>query len=347
MVELSSRMLQAMGFRPMAEGEQICAAFQSLHVYEVRGFELDNGICLSFPGKISGVVYSMALGMSINDLWQALSNNNFTDDEQTWARKQNCTPPYILVKLASATPHSCVNGYVKDDEPDIMTYNCFSSAREELCASQGKVLPSLISALTYRFSSKDKSVRFRSIHKEFFGLTSSGRIVHDERYEMRGSGYLSTHLATDEASTAAENAVALAERLDLKVSGFFNLALQEEDLLKRFLYFFLAIEIETHTVFKKIDHSSHFASLITSPPQVRETSTQFFMAQCKKWTNLKDLFVWCAMCAWPHLTDTDIEEFTRLKKIRDDIAHGSIAGPQGEAVAAVERLAIRLHGQDK
>lgn len=52
-----------------------------------------------------------------------------------------------------------------------------------------------------------------------------------------------------------------------------------------------------------------------------------------------------SICAWPGISDMHVEEFARLKKVRDDIAHGSIHGPPDEAVGAVERLAVALQLQ--
>jgi hypothetical protein len=46
---------------------------------------------------------------------------------------------------------------------------------------------------------------------------------------------------------------------------------------------------------------------------------------------------------WKHLNVDDIREFQRLKKIRDDIAHGNIAEPAPGSALAAERLATKLH----
>jgi hypothetical protein len=127
-----------------------------------------------------------------------------------------------------------------------------------------------------------------------------------------------------------------------KVARFFQLALDEDDPLKKFLYFFLAIEIETHATFAKIDHARNLSVLIAPPNRVAVSTQDFFDRQRQRWANLGDRFMWCVLCVWTHLCDADVEEFRSLKKIRDDIAHGSIATPPHSAVAGAQKLAAML-----
>lgn len=116
----------------------------------------------------------------------------------------------------------------------------------------------------------------------------------------------------------------------------------EEDALKRFLYFFLSIEVQVHRTFKTIDHRAHLDALSLLDNQIQITSTSFFGDAVKRWTNLKDRLIWCARCVWTDLTQADIIEFARLKRIRDGIAHGDIATPSIGDVTAIENFAIKL-----
>jgi hypothetical protein len=151
---LTSHALETMGFRELAEGEQVVAAFYSVHVYGVQGLTVDDDTVLPFQGEVSGAGYTGALGKRVNALALALSSHDrFTDDEEAWAKEQKCTPPYVLVQFGPSKQHSCTGGHIKDEGPSLTTYDCFSSARDELRANETKVLPSLISALTCRFGS--------------------------------------------------------------------------------------------------------------------------------------------------------------------------------------------------
>ena len=100
--------------------------------------------------------------------------------------------------------------------------------------------------------------------------------------------------------------------------------------------------IETHATFARIDHSERLLAIIQPPSHAAATTRKFFDSQSQRWTNLRDRFVWCVLCAWPHLSDDDVAQFNKLKTIRDEIAHGSLATPPKDAVVLVEQLAARL-----
>lgn len=138
------------------------------------------------------------------------------------------------------------------------------------------------------------------------------------------------------------SASALSTRLNVKVSRFFNLALFEEDDLKRFLYFFLALEVQTHLAFRAVDHSVHIGSLVPQASVAGRSAAALLERHTENMKNLRDRFVWCALCSWTSVTDSDVTEFKRLKDIRDSIAHGSIDAPPSEAVRAIKALTIKV-----
>ena len=92
------------------------------------------------------------------------------------------------------------------------------------------------------------------------------------------------------------------------------------------------------------------ACLLQAPARVQTTGTAFFGTQHERWKSLQERFVWCALTVWTHLTDDDVDTFAKVKKMRDQIAHGEIASPSAEAVKLVERVAAKLqlapHGED-
>jgi len=197
--------------------------------------------------------------------------------------------------------------------------------------------------LSYAFNASEHAVKFRFLSREVFGRTPRGRLVRDIRLDLHASGYGASAVASEELTSLLDRASKLADRVNPKVSRFFHLALAEEDALKKFLYFFLAIEIETHATFASIDHSAKLRAMVLPESRLQQASQDFFNSQRERWIALKDRFVWCALCVWTNLTDDDIEQFKRLKKIRDDIAHGSIAAPPEMAVVSAQKLAEKLH----
>lgn len=340
---LSNAVLERMGYRQLTASEAISARFHYLHVYEIRGFTLDDASLSARIGAIAGRSYQLAVGSSINAVCRTLVSDDLTDSEPEWQKEHKCSPPYLIVHLGPTEEHSFAGTHAKVDEQTIIhTHDGFALARAELHAWGQEVLPPLIAGLASSFSLHDKAVRFVPTDRAFYGIANDGRTVLDTRLIGSMSAYASTRLSADQAAERLTSAMEIAGGMKQKVARFFHLALHEEDPLKRFLYFFLAIEIETHATFSMIDHPKRISSLVLPPTHAVATTQAFFEGQRQKWTNLRDRFVWCVLCAWPHLSDSDVEDFKRIKAIRDEIAHGSLAAPPSDSVLVVERLAAKL-----
>jgi hypothetical protein len=340
--QFSNHVLEAMGYRALSQTESIAARFHCLHVYEVRGFTLEEASLPIHSGTIAGRQYRMALGASVNAVSRALVGDDLSENEQEWQKEHKCTPPYMVVHFGPTREHRFAGTHCRFDDSVIHTYDGFTQARLELQTWAEEVLPSLSAGLASSFTLYETLVKFLPIDRAFYGLTGEGQTVIDTRLQFSATGYVSSLLLADEAAERIVSAINIATEMKEKVARFFHLALNEDDPLKRFLYFFLAVEIDTHATFATIDHAQHILNIVLPPPRAAATSKAFFNGQREKWTNLRDRFVWCVLCTWTHLSDADVEDFVRLKKIRDDIAHGSLATPPTAEVMAVEKLAAKL-----
>jgi hypothetical protein len=341
-ISLSNAILERMGYQPLSTPESIAARFHYLHVYEIRGFTVDEASLQAQSGTVVRRPYQLGVGSSVNAVCRTLIGDDLSENELEWQKEHKCSPPYLIVHLGPTDVHTFAGTHARVDEPTIQTYDGFPFARAELHAWGEEVLPSLLAGLASSFSLHDKLVRFVPTDRAFYGITNDGRTVLDSRLLVSASAYGSTRLSADQASERLASAMGIASRMKQKVARFFHLAIHEEDPLKRFLYFFLAIEIETHATFAAIDHPRQISSLVLPPTHAVVTTQTFFEGQRQKWTNLRDRFVWCVLCAWPHLSDSDVEDFKRLKTIRDEIAHGSLATPPSDSVLIVEKLAAKL-----
>lgn len=341
-ISLSNAVLESMGFRPFSQAESLSARFHYLHVYQVQGFNVDKTSLPACTGAIGGRPYQLAVGASVNAVCRTLVSDDLADSEEEWQKEHKCRPPYLVIHLGPTDEQVFSGTHVKLDEHAIHTYDGFGRAREELHAWGQTVLPSLLAGLASSFSLHDQPIKFVATDRAFYGMTNDGRTVLDTRFHASASGYGSTRLAAEQAMQRLTSAIDIASGINQKVARFFHLALHEDDPLKRFLYFFLSIEIETHATFGTIDHTKKISSLLLAPAHAAVTTQAFFDGQRQKWTNLNDRFVWCVLCNWRHLSDSDVQEFKRLKTIRDEIAHGSLATPPMDAVRAVEKLAAKL-----
>jgi hypothetical protein len=342
MVQVSDDVMRGMGFSLDSSNPKLSARFHSLNLYELRGYVFpEKPVCVR-NGTVGETTFAFAIGYLANELSRELVADNLFPDEQAWRDERKAEPPYVLVHLGPTAEYMGTSEWVKEDGAQLITYDSFASAKEELTSIEEYVLPSLIASLSCEFSSDNHHGRIKPVLREVFGKTAGGVTVHDIRIRLNANLSALMHQPTAFVDQAADRTVKLAKRIRPKVSRFLHLAHQETDSLKQFLYFFLSIEIETHASFASIDHSANISRLLTTESRIQSTSADFFEAQRKHWTNLYDRFAWCAICVWTRITDEDVTEFKRLKKIRDDIAHGSISAPDIAAVSAAEKLALKL-----
>jgi hypothetical protein len=341
-VVLSDAVLKAMGFQPSCPDRQILAAFRSLHLYEVRGLTLEAPTSEPMSGTIGGIAYTLIVGNSVNAMSLKLVQDQFAGSEEEWQLAGKRHPPYLMVLLGPTGKYESTSSHVKEDENLVETYGGFIFAKAELKQFADKVLPALISAIACSFSGCNPPVRFVPTDQAHFGVTPDGRRVLDFVINSSAELSLSSRFSPAQIEEKLLSSVSIAGAMNAKVARFFQLALEDNDPLKKFLYFFLAIEIETHATFKMIDYAKSFSLLISAPDRVAVSAHDFFDGQRQRWTNLRDRFVWCVLCVWTHLSDADVEEFARLKIVRDEIAHGVLANPPHWAVVAAEKLAAKL-----
>lgn len=341
---LSTPVIQSMGFEPIPAGEAIEARFHSLHVFELRGLIAPGAEVVATEARIAGREYELAIGGSVNAICQSLLRDDYTEDESAWVKEHRCSPPYAVIHLGPTDVHSVSRGHRKTHSGDIITYDAFPAARAELQELERQLLPSIEMALACSFSEEQHQVQVRFVDRTAWGLTSSDVTVHDLRFAMNATAHVSKPRTAEETRATLGKTTALASALSPRVSQFFQLALRDADALKRFLYYFLAVEIEVHRVFSASSRAQHLAHGLEPNSRTASSLTKLLETRDGNWTNLADRFVWCVVSTWVHLTDSDIDEFKRLKKTRDAIAHGKIASVGPDVARAIERLALRIHG---
>ena len=342
--------LEQMGYRRRRDNESLQTAFSSVHAFEVHGISPSSGLLIGSSGTVGGIDYRLSLAETLNAAAQQVASDDFADDEPAWVEKHKCSPPYLLIHIGPTTIHEMSGDFLKEELFGIQTHDAFIPARRELREMEAKVIPSVLSALSCTFGTLPNLVRFREIEHAVSGKTVDGKTVFDFGLELRAELRVGQAVPLSDLQDRIERAADLAARMDPKVSHFYHLALKEDDPLKRFLYLFFTIERQTHAAFKSIDHGSYMAGLFQAPARLQATGTAFFGTQRERWKSHHERFAWCALTVWTHLTDDDVDTFAKVKKVRDQIAHGEIASPSAEAVGLVERVAAKLqlapHGED-
>jgi len=339
---LTTHAIESIGFTLMPEGEHLSAAFHSLHVFEARGFTVQDGVPVSVRCNACSNDCDVAIGPSVNAACEMLVGDGFTDDEKAWANKRKSVPPYAVVHFGPTREHMVTGAHWKRHEGDIITYDAFPAAKAELSELEAATLPSIEMALDCAFAERGNATTFVPIARTVYGVTPDGTTVHD--LHMTGTAELrvSSPLTTSVLEAGLTDFARLASSVDPRVARFFQLGARDKDDLKRFLYFFLAVEIEVHRTFRRVSRAEHLRHVVAAGARAGRSVAQLLETR-DNWRNLADRFVWCVVSVWTGFSDDDVDEFKRLKSVRDGIAHGRIPRPQRSDVLAIQRLAQRIH----
>jgi len=340
---LTPHAIKAMGFQDEVAAGSIEASFTSITVFEACGIVVAEGVTETTSGQAAGVDYRVAVSASVNSACQALVADDFEESEDAWRAGVKSNGPFALIAVGPTSPVACTAGRSKR-EPDgtLVTYDCFAKARAELQALEKRLMPPVVSALTCAFNTPDRYVFLKKLTRTSFGRTSDLTVIQDVYVEIRAEGYASRAIDRDSLAGALQAVSQRASYLNKEAAAFFALGLREVDQLKKFLYFFLSLEVQTQAVFGKIDHHNQVGSTVTHEVSPRRTLEALLERQVSGLVNLLDRFIWCTACKWTHLTDEDVEMFKKLKDARDAIAHARASeAPSGFARSA-ELLARKI-----
>lgn len=340
-VTFSDEVMNAMGFRLFAAGEAVRARFIHLTVLAVEGITVASTEMVKVTVK--GHVCKLAIAPRINAACQALLSDDYAADEQEWEKTHKCSGPYALIAVGPTEEFEANAGRIKDEaDGSVTTYDCFPTAKGVLREVASEVLPELLTSITCNFFTPGRHFRVRSVDVATCGTTPQGRTVHDLRVTMSALAFASIAATPESVQASLVGVVSQVPKLNVKVARFFKLAMFEEDDLKRFLYFFLALEVKTHATFAAVDHSVGIGLLVPTASPAGHSVSSLLQRHTDHMKNLRDRFIWCALCAWTSITDDDITEFKRLKDIRDAIAHGSIDTPPSAEVVALQALTVKV-----
>jgi hypothetical protein len=341
----SNYALEAMGFRDLIEKGSIAASFMSVTVYEVRGITLPKTFAEALQARVAGANYRIALSKNVNLGCQCLIGDDFTESEPQWLKEVKATGPFALVAVGPTDFIECEAGrMMRMPDGSITTYDSFTSLRQTLKSLEDRVLPPVVATLTLALNKPERYVALRKLARASAGRTSDGTTVHDIRLDVRAELTASRSLEEPQAIDSLAATVERAPKLHQRAATYFALGTAEDDQLKKFLYFFLSLEVETHAVFGRINHAETLRSKVlrdgTSAP--RPSTTALITRDVGKWDNLFDRFVWCATCVWTCLVDDDIKLFKELKSVRDSIAHGRASEPPVGFARQAELLAHKV-----
>ena len=341
----STYALEAMGFRDLIAKGSLAASFMSVTVYEARGIALADGFAEARQARVAGANYRVALSRDINAGYRCLVGDDFAESESEWMMEVKAAGPFVLIAVGPTAFIECEAGrMMRMPDGRITTYDSFPSLRETLKSLEDRVLSPVIATLTLALNKPERYVALRKLARVSAGRTPDGTTVHDIRVDVRAELTVSRALAEAQAVEVLDASIERAPKLHQRAAWYFALGTAEDDHLKKFLYFFLSLEVETHAVFGRIDHVRKLRTQVLRDgiDAPRISTADLITRDILKWDNLFDRFVWCATCVWSGLLDDDIKLFKDLKGARDAIAHGRTSEPPAGFARQAELLAHKI-----
>lgn len=335
--------IEAMGFTEIPSGTKLEVYFNSAILYHIEGIIINDLL----PESIRDLIYkhsdfSFAFGNSINDIFKALFNEAFVENEDDWKKKNNANPPFFVVIFGIKDPLICESGYWKKEKESILTYDGFPKAKQSLKEVEQKIIPSLISSLTAKLSKIHYPIRFKLITRKVFGKTTEGENLSDIKLSMSAKGVTLINVSPAELKSKINESMNLYPMVHPKVASLFHSSIEDDDRFKQFLNLFQALEIHTHQTFKKIDFSVHLSKIHNVPNRIKKAGNDFFIMQESESKNLSQRFIWCAILVWDNLEDSDIEDFKKIKKVRDELAHGEKIPESSFPIEKAEKLLLKI-----
>jgi hypothetical protein len=340
---LSNYALEMIGFEKIPEDKPLEARFHSLNVYEIRGITSNKESPLN-PDELKRdkSEISVSVGAGLNAVCRELTGDNFADDEEEWCKKRKSKPPYLMVLTTLPESAVCSAGYWKKETDSIVTHDCFTASKEALLQLEKEKTTSFVTGLSAALSTPNNPVLFIPIAREVYGTTPDNLIVRDFRLIGSAEIYVSRPFTKEILTSGIETALNTNDNIHSKVGYFFDLAIREKDNLKKFLYYFLVIEVHTHQVFKSLDYPSSFSALNNVPDRVKAEATNLLVTYQADAKNLSHRFIWCSLLKWEDITDEDIKQFKILKKFRDKIYHGEEVDMKTLPLNQAQKLALKI-----
>jgi hypothetical protein len=344
----TNRGLELMGFTRLPAGEQITVKFHALRIYSIQG------LVAGSSGFDQGSVFEgngcrCAFGRSPNALARLLLGDDFVDDEAAWLKDKDAKPPFLVAHIGPTHAATGADVMHQRKEGQLVTYDAFPEAREQLKQRETDSIEHLLVGLTATLSTEANPVSFRHVDRTVFGITDTGETLFDLIFNMSATASVSSHITQAELAGAVSRACAIATQLDPQIARFFFSGCAEADPVKRFLYFFLFLERFVHRAFAALTPEDFNVAAPRATAVLASTAAELRARALSSTTSLGHRFAWCALLSWQGLTDADVEEFMALKRARNNLSHGesvAIERPLADRAARMaERLILASHGQ--
>jgi len=343
MAWLNPKVLIDAGFAKIPDDAELESSFLRLNLYRVKGMILaDDDYLGTTSGFIDGVSWKLAVGGSVNKVTQALTDDNWIDDEEAWIEERKIRGPFALLQFGPTKTYQAAGDLYKEENDIVTTYQCFLEARSDLRSMALVIQPMVCAAVCLSLSSDSHKVDLVLEEELNYGTHGDGRTIRDLDFHFSADVSAVYPKESEQIDLSLTQSSLYCSRLPVKAARQYSLGLAEDDRLKAFLFFFLTIEIFVHSEFQFSADAEELGKAIRAKEYGVEAFGQLMFRKMSDIKSLSDRFVWNVGTKWNGLGDAEIEEFRFLKKIRDGIGHGKVSDVDQDSLNRVRTLASQL-----
>ncbi|MBN2530811.1 MAG: hypothetical protein JXR76_30770 [Deltaproteobacteria bacterium] len=350
MAQLTEHALKSMGYMKISSTDPLNVVIHYFCVMQVQGFNIEEATpqdtrSLLHRTKIGDLNIVAACGDNLNEITQQLIGHAYTpaDEYDEWKKTNSCGPPFIIIHVSSNKYQEFTDGWIKEIDDNLSTYDCFNEIRRQVPAQISPIVSRTIAGLNCAFFSEQTPVRFRRIENKLFALTANNKIVMDFRLEFHANAYVVKPVSKQFVNQSMQLALEKAGEFHASVSKLISMALEEDDKLKKFLFLYTSIEIAIHKTFRMYRSDDLKRREFGFTDDVKEKLLEITQMPLSEIKNPTRRFLWCFIFVWKHLKDLDIDTFEELKQIRNSVSHGDIEVFQFKHAFEAERLSLKLH----
>lgn len=217
--------------------------------------------------------------------------------------------------------------------------------KEEIVSTYRDHINATIAALC--LSLVGKSIQVKRLRSDVYLINEHDLPVYSMEFSDSGEMFSSTPITKDIIEDTQVQLKKSNKRALTKVNKLLTQAIsRENDELRRFMFGWAGLEILITSVFK--EYEKLFAQSLPGAELTSPTHRYFRRIRevMKGKYNIADQFVIVAACIGNEAVEADIEEFVRIKKIRDALFHDTSAAEKGlpsfEAIELLKKY-LRLH----
>jgi hypothetical protein len=339
--DLTESQFEELGYSMLDTSLSIEGVFYIVHLYSIRGLTSPNEAVVSSLQSEGQSGIAFGIGKDYNELAERLTGFCLSEDEGRWKEHKDNLQSFLLIQIGPSTRHKAKCGHYKRANGQIIyERKMFEPAHREIKSKAEKLTHKLLGAISCSIS-HSQELYFNHLTTSCFGKAESGEALV-QLPEFCGLIESAMGMKREELQNRLDAAVSFADSISSRSAYLLSLGITERDTVKRFLFFFLSIEAEINRIFKCIP-SPAFAEAFRRPLDAPSSELICKIVTGRNNNDLLVKFLWCMQTVLPHLCFDDLLVFKDIKKIRDDIAHGSFQKlPDQDDAAKAYRLAANI-----